>query len=142
MAEMSFEPGTKVELMEHGKWTGEAHTVTAHVGRTPDHLVLLNPKNGVLFELYNDAPYNVRPYQEAKAQVPCQCEHELHWQTPRTVHEHLAVPAGDSCAMFIGPICDACVEHMRDYLLTGAEAQRSREAVTKMYQDQVESSGD
>lgn len=141
MTEMSFEPGTKVELMEYGKWTGEAHTVTAHVGRTPDHLVLMTSK-GNLFELYNDAPYNVRPYQEAKGQVPCQCEHILHFQKPRTVHEHLKVPAGESCAMLIGPICDACVEHMRDYLLTGAEAQRSREAVTKMYHDQEESSGD
>lgn len=138
---MNFEPGTQVELMRYGQWEGP-YTVTSQVGRTPDHLVLLNPKNGVLFEEYNDAPYNVRPYQEAKVQVPCQCEHTLHFSTILTVHEYLAVPAGESCAMFIGPICDDCVEHMRDYLLTGAEAQRSLEAVTKMYQDREGSSGD
>lgn len=56
---MNYEPGTKVELMRYGQWEGP-FIVTDKVGRTPDHLVLLNPANGVLFEEYND-PYNVRP---------------------------------------------------------------------------------
>lgn len=59
-----FPAGTEVEIMEYGEWIGP-FTVTAHTGRTPDHLVLLNPKNGVLFESYNDAPYNTRKKEEA-----------------------------------------------------------------------------
>jgi hypothetical protein len=54
-----FPVGTDVELMRYGKWEGP-FTVTDKEGRTPEHLVLLNPANGVLFEEYNDAPYNVR----------------------------------------------------------------------------------
>ena len=69
------------------------------------------------------------------AEVPCQCEHSLHFEEPRTVHEHLAVPAGEACAMFLGPICDACVTHMQGYLLTGEDAERARKEVTKMYED-------
>lgn len=56
---MKFEPGTQVEIMMYGEWVGP-YIVTDKVGRTPDHLVLLNPKNGVLFEQYADAPYNTR----------------------------------------------------------------------------------
>jgi glyoxylase-like metal-dependent hydrolase (beta-lactamase superfamily II) len=56
---MIFEPGTKVEILERGEWVGP-FTVMAMTGRTPDHLVLLNPKNGVFFEHYNDAPFNTR----------------------------------------------------------------------------------
>lgn len=67
------------------------------------------------------------------AKVPCQCEHALHFEEPRTVHEYLTVPAGETCAMFIGPICDACVTHMQGYLLTGEDAERAKREVTKMY---------
>lgn len=56
----TFEPGTQVQLMEGGEWTAEAFTVTALVGRTPDHLVL-RTMGGNLFEHYNDAPFNTRP---------------------------------------------------------------------------------
>lgn len=58
MALIDFEPGTKVEISEHGEWVGP-FTVTAGHGRTPDHLVLIGPR-GNMFECYNDAPYNVR----------------------------------------------------------------------------------
>lgn len=53
-----MDAGTKVEILEQGKWVGP-FTVTAQAGRTPDHLVLSGP-NG-MFELYADAPLNVRP---------------------------------------------------------------------------------
>jgi hypothetical protein len=69
MAEMSFEPGTKVELMRYGQWEGKPYTVTSHAGRTPEHLVLLNPENGVLFEEHVDEysiGHQIRPYQEEK----------------------------------------------------------------------------
>lgn len=55
---MKFEAGTKVEIMENGKWIGP-FTVTAFEGRTPNHLVLKGPSG--MFEIYNDAPFNVRP---------------------------------------------------------------------------------
>lgn len=55
---MKFEAGTKVEILERGVWVGP-FTVTADVGRTPDHLVLSGPYGK--FEEYNDAPFNVRP---------------------------------------------------------------------------------
>ena len=50
-------PGSTVELMLHGVWTG-AYTVTDRVGRTPDHLVLRSA-DGTVFEHYAD-PYNTR----------------------------------------------------------------------------------
>jgi hypothetical protein len=50
---MHFKPGDKVELMRSGEWEGP-FVVTDKVGRTPEHLVLLNPANGVLFEEYVD----------------------------------------------------------------------------------------
>jgi hypothetical protein len=56
---MTFEPGAQVMILERGEWVGP-FTVTGEQGRTPDHLVLRNPANGVLFEEYNDAPFNVR----------------------------------------------------------------------------------
>lgn len=52
-------PGAQVEYMQYGEWTGP-FSVTGNTGRTPDHLVLRNPANGVLFEVYNDFPYNLR----------------------------------------------------------------------------------
>ena len=54
---MHFEPGTQVDMLVHGRWVGP-YTVTAHEGRTPEHLVLRGP--GGVFEHYNDAPYNTR----------------------------------------------------------------------------------
>jgi hypothetical protein len=51
-------PGDHVEIRVAGSWDGP-HTVTAQTGRTPDHLVLINNSNGVLFEHYAD-PYNTR----------------------------------------------------------------------------------
>ena len=68
------------------------------------------------------------------SEVPCQCEHEIHFRPNRTVHKYLDVPAGETCAMFIGPICDDCVPHMTGYLLAGEDAERSRRAVFKMYE--------
>lgn len=52
-----FEPGAKVQIMERGEWVGP-FTVTDEKGRTPDHLVLRGRMG--LFEVYNDAPYNIR----------------------------------------------------------------------------------
>lgn len=62
-----LEVGTKVELMRHGQWEGKPYTVTSHVGRTAEHLVLLNPANGVLFEEHVDEyaiGYQIRPYHD------------------------------------------------------------------------------
>jgi hypothetical protein len=56
-------PGTLVEILEAGSWNGP-HTVTAQTGRTPDHLVLINNANGVFFEHFADAPFNIRPAGE------------------------------------------------------------------------------
>jgi hypothetical protein len=55
---MKFEAGTQVEILDGGHWIGP-YTVTAQAGRTPDHVVLSGDSN--LFEVYNDAPYNLRP---------------------------------------------------------------------------------
>lgn len=55
---MDFAPGTQVEMNVRGEWVGP-FTVTAHEGRTPEHLVLQGPSG--LFEHHNDAPYNTRP---------------------------------------------------------------------------------
>lgn len=49
----------QVEILIEGKWVGP-FTVTGRTGRTPDHLVLAGEHG--LFEHYNDAPYNTRPY--------------------------------------------------------------------------------
>jgi hypothetical protein len=54
---MNFEAGTKVEILERGAWVGP-FVVTPHTARTADHLVLTGPSG--LFEVYNDAPFNIR----------------------------------------------------------------------------------
>jgi hypothetical protein len=51
-----FKPGTKVLIMERGSWVGP-FAVTAHEGRTPDHLVLQG--DYCLFEHYADE-YNTK----------------------------------------------------------------------------------
>lgn len=56
----TYEAGTKVEILEQGKWVGP-FTVTADAGRTPDHVVLSGPSGR--FEQYNDAPFNLRKVQ-------------------------------------------------------------------------------
>jgi hypothetical protein len=53
----TIKPRMNVEILEQGKWVGP-FLVTAFEGRTKDHLVLRGP-NG-LFEIYNDAPFNIR----------------------------------------------------------------------------------
>ena len=58
MASRIFTPGTVVELMLSGLWTGR-YTVTHHGGRSPEHLVL-RAKDDTFFEVYNDAPNNIR----------------------------------------------------------------------------------
>jgi hypothetical protein len=58
---MKFEPGTEVDILYNGAWVGP-FTVTAHEGRTPDHLVLQGPR-GRLFEHHNDAPFNIRIHE-------------------------------------------------------------------------------
>lgn len=65
---LHFEPGTQVDLMRYGQWEGP-FTVTSRVGRTPEHLVLLNPENGVLFEEHADEHslgYQIRPHLEGR----------------------------------------------------------------------------
>ena len=52
-------PGDHVRIMVGGVLVGP-YTVSDKPGRTPDHLVLRNPANGVLFEHYWD-PYNTYP---------------------------------------------------------------------------------
>ena len=52
----------RVEILIEGKWVGP-FTVTTRTGRTPDHIVLQGEHG--LFEHYNDAPYNTRPYAPA-----------------------------------------------------------------------------
>lgn len=56
---MEFEAGTQVEILIHGAWVGPFTVAAGWEGRTADHLVLSGPSG--LFELYNDAPFNVRP---------------------------------------------------------------------------------
>jgi hypothetical protein len=65
---MHFEPGTKVDLMRYGSWEGP-FVVTDLVGRTPEHLVLRNPANGVLFEEHVDeysVGYQIRIREEGR----------------------------------------------------------------------------
>lgn len=53
----------------------------------------------------------------------CNCEHASHFADndfgiPKTGHDHMAVPAGDSQAQWIGAICDDCAATcMSDYLV-------------------------
>lgn len=56
---MKFEAGTQVEILEHGEWIGPFTVDGGHEGRTAEHLLLSGPHGR--FELYNDAPFNVRP---------------------------------------------------------------------------------
>lgn len=56
---MEFSPGTRVQLMEGGRWSADVFTVTGDTGRSPNHLVLRS-RDGVLFEVYNDVPHNIR----------------------------------------------------------------------------------
>lgn len=49
----------RVELLERGAWDGGAHKVLPRIGRTDDHLVLQST-TGNVFEVFCDAPYNVR----------------------------------------------------------------------------------
>lgn len=58
---MVFEPGTKVEILERGEWKG-TFTVTGKAGRDSEHIVLSGPYG--LFEIYNDAPFNIRTVKE------------------------------------------------------------------------------
>lgn len=53
-----FKAGDKVEILVGGEWEGIYVVIAGVKARTPDHLVLSGPHG--LFELYNDAPYNVR----------------------------------------------------------------------------------
>lgn len=66
-------PRMKVEILEGGKWIGP-FTVTALEGRSPDHLVLNGPSG--LFELYNDAPFNVRPVATEEIRVVLELAHQ------------------------------------------------------------------
>jgi hypothetical protein len=50
-------PGDEVEILVHGEWEGP-YTVTAGVGRTPEHLVLRGQYGP--FEQHNDYPHNIR----------------------------------------------------------------------------------
>lgn len=68
---MIFEDGTQVDLMRYGQWEGP-FIVTSRVGRTPEHLVLRNPENGVLFEEHVDqysVGYQIRPHREKRRMV-------------------------------------------------------------------------
>jgi hypothetical protein len=58
---MNIKPRDTVEILVHGEWEGP-YLVTAFEGRTTDHLVLSGP-NG-MFEIYNDAPFNMRKAQK------------------------------------------------------------------------------
>ena len=58
----AFKTGDHVEILMNGEWDGP-HIVTDKVDPyRPDHIVLLNRKNGVYFVHYNDAPYNTRAF--------------------------------------------------------------------------------
>lgn len=50
---------------------------------------------------------------------PCECEHGEHFgEGTLTVHDYRKVPAGDSVARYIGPVCDPCArDHMAGYIL-------------------------
>ena len=59
--EHKFEPGSKVELLERGEWAGP-YTVVDMPGRTYKHVALRGKYCD--FEVYNDYPYNIRPFNE------------------------------------------------------------------------------
>lgn len=73
MADRIFTPGTRVELMLSGLWTGN-FTVTHHGGRSPEHLVL-RANDGTFFEVYNDSPHNIR---EVELCPDCSLPMQLH----------------------------------------------------------------
>ena len=55
---METTPGTKVDILEGGRWVGP-FTITDKSGRSSDHLVLSGSSG--MFEHYADAPFNIRP---------------------------------------------------------------------------------
>jgi hypothetical protein len=57
---MEFKVGDKVEIMEYGEWVGPFTVIATEGGRTKDHIILKGLHTP--FELYNDAPYNIRKY--------------------------------------------------------------------------------
>jgi hypothetical protein len=58
-----------------------------------------------------------RPVIAANAE-PCNCEHEDHFMPIATGHRHMAVPAGERRADWVGAICDTCADgHMAAYLI-------------------------
>jgi hypothetical protein len=52
-----------VDILLEGEWEGP-FKVTGEEGRTDEHIVLYNPKNGTVFEHYFDGSYNTRPHQK------------------------------------------------------------------------------
>jgi len=54
----TFNVGDLVEILMQGKWEGPYTVYRIDGARTEDHIVLRNAE--VLFEHYNDAPYNTR----------------------------------------------------------------------------------
>lgn len=57
---MDFKPNDIVEIMEQGKWVGPFRVVSGKA-RTAEHIILQG--DGVMFEHYNDFPFNVRPFR-------------------------------------------------------------------------------
>ena len=83
MASRIVTPGTRVEIMLSGLWEGP-FTATHHGGRTPEHLVL-RAADGTMFEVYNDAPHNIREVHTCTSQ--CDGCHTMERCTPGT-HRH------------------------------------------------------
>lgn len=54
----TFTPGQTVQILQAGAWVGPFTVHATTGGRTADHIILTGPSGP--FELYNDAPYNVR----------------------------------------------------------------------------------
>lgn len=46
--------GQLVQLKVHGEWLPQEYLILDKQGRTPDHLVLQNPRNNITFEQYWD----------------------------------------------------------------------------------------
>lgn len=111
----SFTEGQAVEILERGEWIGP-FTVTAHKGRTADHLVLNGPSG--LFEEYNDAPYNVRPVEVAPVEV---AEAPVEVEAPAKVRAATSVRSQDYC-----PRCDRLVALHADgtFYIHGPRAKR------------------
>jgi hypothetical protein len=66
---IEFAAGDRFMMQERGEPVGPFIVVSTTGGRTPEHLVARNPRNGVLFEVHRDA---AEPEMIALFDVTCE----------------------------------------------------------------------